>query len=48
MCNNQTRADYNAREALNDLDLAMQRAKIECARVREYHQNEYNRARHGW
>lgn len=48
MCNNQTRVDYNVREALDDLDLAIQKAKTDCARVREYHQNEYNRARHGW
>jgi hypothetical protein len=48
MCNNQLRPGYNAREALNDLDLAIQKAQTECAKVREYHQNEYNRVRHGW
>lgn len=48
MCNNQIRVGYNVHEAMNDLDLAIRQAKIECARVREYHQNEYNRARHGW
>lgn len=48
MCNNETRINYNAREALSDLDLAIRQAQLGCARIREYHQNEYNRARHGW
>lgn len=50
LCNNRIRPDYRAQDAIDDLDLAIEMAKDETARIREsrFSGEERLAANRGW